>query len=37
LFLASHDVDVIRPELYCVVLNLLRTWGLLQCVNLCAK
>jgi hypothetical protein len=28
LFLASHDVDVIRPEL---------CWGLLQYVNLYAK
>jgi hypothetical protein len=33
LFLASHDVDVIRPELCCV----LWTWGLLQYFNLYAK
>jgi hypothetical protein len=37
LFLAFHDVDVFRPELCCVVLSVLWTWGLLQCVNLYAK
>jgi hypothetical protein len=37
LFLASHDVNVALPELCCVVLNVLRTWGLLQRVNLYAK
>jgi hypothetical protein len=44
LFLASHDVDVIRPELCCVVLCcvvlnvlVLWTWGLFQYVNLCTE
>jgi hypothetical protein len=37
LFLASHDVNVIPPELCCVVLNVLCTWGLSHYVNLYAK